>query len=60
LATLSDRGRVVPELDDQSIRELFVFEYRLMYRVEEARVVVVSFLHGAREFAAWRSKQGLE
>lgn len=60
LTTLSERGRIVPELDDPAIRELFVFEYRLMYRVEEERVVVVAFVHGARDFAAWRTKQGLE
>jgi plasmid stabilization system protein ParE len=60
LATLSERGRVVPELDDPAIREVFVFRYRLMYRVEEARVVVVAFVHSARDFAAWRTNQGLE
>jgi toxin ParE1/3/4 len=59
-ATLSARGRVVPELDDPAIREVFVFQYRLMYRVEGTRVVVVAFLHGARDFADWRTKQGLE
>ena len=60
LATLSERGRVVPELNDPSIREVFVFRYRLMYRVDEARVVVVAFLHGARDFAMWRENHGLE
>jgi len=33
LATLSERGRVVPELGDPSIREIFIHRYRLMYRV---------------------------
>ena len=58
LATLSDRGRVVPELDTESVREMFVFRYRLMYRVEAERVVVVAFLHGARDFATWRKSLG--
>lgn len=57
LATLSERGRVVPELNDPGIREIFVYRYRLMYRVEAERVVVVAFLHGARDFAAWRRTQ---
>ena len=35
VATLSERGRVVPELDDPALREVFVFRYRLMYRVVE-------------------------
>jgi plasmid stabilization system protein ParE len=57
LATLSARGRIVPELNDPNIREIFVFRYRLMYRVEDGRVVVVAFLHGARDFATWRQSQ---
>lgn len=55
LATLGERGRVVPELNDPAIREVFVFRYRLMYRVEETRVLVVAFVHGARDFATWRA-----
>ena len=57
LATLSERGRVVPETNDPVIREIFVFRYRLMYRVEGERVVVVAFVHGARDFATWRHGQ---
>ena len=58
LATLSERGRVVPEMNDPAIREIVVFRYRLMYRVENERVVVVAFVHGARDFATWRQEQG--
>jgi plasmid stabilization system protein ParE len=29
-ATLADRGRVVPEVGDEDVRELFVFKYRLL------------------------------
>ena len=57
LATLSKRGRVVPETNDPAIREIFVFRYRLMFRVEDTRVVVVAFVHGARDFATWRRGQ---
>jgi toxin ParE1/3/4 len=59
LATLSERGRVVPELDDPAIREVFVHRYRLLYRIERSRVVVVAFLHGARDFAKWRHGRDL-
>jgi plasmid stabilization system protein ParE len=54
LATLADRGRVVPEVDDVTLRELFVYRYRLLYRVRDDRVVIVAFLHGARDFEKWR------
>ncbi len=33
LSTLSERGRIVPELNNPAIRETFVFRYRLMYRM---------------------------
>jgi plasmid stabilization system protein ParE len=57
LATLADRGRMVPEVGDKDVRELFVFKYRLLYRVHDDRVVVVAFLHGARDFTKWRQEQ---
>ena len=57
LDKLAERGRVVPELNDQDVRELFVFRYRLIYRVLPAQVVIEAFLHGARDFATWRQGQ---
>jgi plasmid stabilization system protein ParE len=56
LSTLSERGRIVPEIGNAAIRELFVHQYRLLYRVEESRIAVIGFLHGARDFAAWRQE----
>lgn len=49
LFQFAERGRVVPEYDDQSIRELFVGRYRLIYRVRGKQVVIAAFVHGARE-----------
>jgi plasmid stabilization system protein ParE len=57
LSALPERGRVVPELSDPAIRELFVHRYRMLYRIFDDVVVVVAFLHGARDFAAWRRSQ---
>jgi toxin ParE1/3/4 len=31
LSVLSERGRIIPEMQQQNIRELFVGRYRLMY-----------------------------
>jgi toxin ParE1/3/4 len=45
-----NRGRVVPELRDNSVREIFVKQYRLIYEVGSDRVIILSFLHGARQF----------
>lgn len=57
LATFSERGRIVPELNDPAVRELFVYNYRLLYDVGDDRVLVVAFLHGARDFTTWRQNQ---
>ena len=44
------RGRLTPELNDPTVRELFVKQYRLIYEVSGDRVVILAFLHGARQF----------
>ena len=53
LATLSERGRLVPELRNRRTREIFVREYRVMYEVHEDRVAIVAFVFGRRDFATW-------
>jgi len=54
LETLAERGRVVPERADPSIREIFVYPYRLMYQVTADAVSILAFIHGARDFERWR------
>ena len=54
LSTLSERGRVVPELGASEIREIFVHRYRLMYRVTGDAVEILAVIHGARDFERWR------
>lgn len=54
-------GRVVPEFADDAIRERFVYSYRLIYRVEPERIIVVAVVHGRRlleEFTGRISPQG--
>ena len=41
-------GRVVPEIGDEHIRERFIYSYRLVYRVEPARILIVAVIHGKR------------
>lgn len=60
LAVMSERGRIVPEVDRPAIREVFVQRYRLLYEVREAEVRILALLHGARDFTAWRRTGGLE
>ena len=60
LSSLPERGRVVPEIGESNLRELFVFDYRLLYRIRESRVVIRAFLHGARDFSTWRHERRSE
>ncbi len=57
LATLSERGTVVPEVGDRNIRQLLVHRYRLIYEVRSSGVVILAFIHGARDFAARRRRE---
>lgn len=41
-------GRIVPEIGDERIRERFIYSYRLVYRIEAARILVVAVIHGKR------------
>ena len=49
LDMFSERGRVVPELNQLNIRELFVQRYRLLYEVAPSEVHILAFVHGARD-----------
>jgi len=42
------RGRIVPELGDESYRELFIYSYRMIYRVTETQLLIVAIIHGRR------------
>ena len=52
LSEMAERGQVVPEFRDVSIRELLVRPYRLVYRLHEHQVTILAVIHGARR--AWR------
>lgn len=41
-------GSVVPEYENPAIREFVEGSYRIIYRVEPARVAVLSVVHSAR------------
>ena len=50
IGTMPERGRVVPELEDQSVREIVHGSYRIIYEVIQSptAVYVLRFWHGAR------------
>jgi len=42
-------GAQVPEYSDESIREILVLPYRVIYRVRESRIQILSVVHSARQ-----------
>ena len=50
----------MPEVGLSTIRELFVFKYRLMYELVPEEVRIIAFIHGARDFAQLQSGQQKE
>ena len=43
-------GRVVPEIDSEDIREIILGSYRLIYRICDNQVQMITVHHGARQF----------
>ncbi|OGA06495.1 MAG: plasmid stabilization protein [Betaproteobacteria bacterium RIFCSPHIGHO2_12_FULL_69_13] len=41
-------GRIVPEVGNPSIRERFVYSYRVIYRIEAERILIAAVIHGSR------------
>ena len=50
IGTFPESGQVVSEVDDPQVRELIEGPYRVIYRIESRRVVVLAVIHGARMF----------
>jgi len=44
-------GRPVPEAEEQNIRELLFHHYRIIYRAELNRILVLTVIHGARDLS---------
>jgi plasmid stabilization system protein ParE len=57
LARFQDRGRIVPEFALADIRELFVRNYRLIYRSTPDEVQILGFIHGSRDLLSlWSNR----
>jgi toxin ParE1/3/4 len=49
LDVFSERGRIVSELNQPSVRQLLVQRYRLLYEVTPSEVQILAFVHGRRD-----------
>lgn len=48
LAQFPRSGRKVPEFDDENVRELIVYSYRVIYRLSDDEVLIAAVIHGRR------------
>ena len=48
LQEFSELGRKVPEFNDSTIREIFIYSYRLIYKLNDNTVLFVAVVHGKR------------
>jgi len=49
LADYPKVGRIVPETNDENLRELLYQRYRIIYRVKGDSIEMLSVIHGARD-----------
>jgi len=45
-------GRVVPEINNENIRELFIYSYRLIYEIKSTDIDILTIVHGKRDFTS--------
>ncbi len=42
-------GRIVPEFDDESIREIFAYSYRIIYEIDSGNITLAAIVHSRRD-----------
>jgi plasmid stabilization system protein ParE len=48
LARFPRAGRKVPEFDDDSMRELIAYSYRIIYQLQDDEALIIAVIHGKR------------
>jgi toxin ParE1/3/4 len=48
LDALPHRGRMVPELNEDSVRELSLYSYRILYEITPGHIEVLAVIHKRR------------
>jgi len=41
---------IVPEINDKTIREIFIYSYRLMYQIKGDDIYILTIIHGKKDF----------
>lgn len=60
LDRLPRQGRRVPELDEDAVRELPLYSYRILYEIRGEDVAVLAVIHKRRDLQAGEIPRGAE
>lgn len=52
LSLFLKRGRIVPEVNQENIREIFIYSYRIIYEILDGDVYILTIVHGKRNLTA--------
>ena len=52
LGKLPRAGKMVPELNDENIRELSLYSYRIIYEIKDQGIYILAVVHKRRDFKA--------
>ncbi|MCL6573436.1 MAG: type II toxin-antitoxin system RelE/ParE family toxin [Bacillus sp. (in: Bacteria)] len=50
ITTFPNSGRIVPEFNNDRIREKILLNYRIIYRINGSRMEIIRIIHHARDF----------
>jgi toxin ParE1/3/4 len=53
-------GRKLPEIDDDTIREIFAYSYRILYEIKSENIYILGIIHGKQDITpthVYRSKE---
>jgi len=53
-------GRKAPEINDENIREISVYSYRVLYEIKLEKVYIIGIIHGRRDFTSIHTSRGNE
>ena len=56
LKKLPQIGRMVPEAEEENIRELLFQNYQIMYRLETQRILILTVIHCGRDLSQTNPK----
>ena len=51
LKRFSEIGRIVPEYSDKSMRELIHYNYRIIYKIDDKNIYIITIIHSSRDFS---------